>query len=657
MFKQINIEKGPIHGGKILSFENGLTAIVGPNGCGKSLLVEYLAFAVFGSVALRGKIDDYKDLSVTLWLNIKGKDYKIERTTKNCKLYDDRGTLLCTGTKPCNVKIISLFGYDYNVYKMGNYAAQLDILGLGNMKPSERKTALDRTLGIGIIDKLIKYTNDKALEFSHEEKAVRNLLEDPGEEPVAPEGYRPILEIAEDYEKYKMELDKYNHFQAMEEPKEPENPDNKYPEAIRNVEASEISNTIALRKEYETKLLQYADVTKPEYTRPELEEMIKQDKAYQEYQQYLAKTDFLSRQEKPTLTQKELDEEKKKRDVWDVYRLELTKFNIGKQTCPKCGHTFNSKKEEPTPPPFEDSKYSFEDLQQQQQLINYQNEFNKIPKVEECVKPVLQNTVASNLLRDWDRYDQKEKEEKEVSAKLAELPDYTLDDLQVRLNYERDKAEYGPRKENYEGYKETYEKMAAEYANFQPTDLETKMNKLAVLYHQCQEYETQKKIWDVRKSDYNKRKAQADEYAREGGRYKKASENLKEMKVKIKGYVLPSLQKVSSYLLSDMSDGQFNTITISPDFDILVEGREINLFSGSEQAMINLALRLGLGQVLTHKVFSVFIGDEIDASMREDRAQLTADCLKKISKYINQVISVSHRDIEADHYVSLTNGD
>ena len=199
--------------------------------------------------------------------------------------------------------------------------------------------------------------------------------------------------------------------------------------------------------------------------------------------------------------------------------------------------------------------------------------------------------------------------------------------------------------------------MAAEYANFQLTDLETKLNKLAILYHQCQEYETQKKIWDVQKSDYDRAKERADTFAREGGRYKKAAENLKEMKVKIKGYVLPSLQKVSSHLLSDMSDGLFNEITISPDFDILVEGREINLFSGSEQAMINLALRLGLGQVLTHKVFSVFIGDEIDASMREDRAQLTANCLKKISKYINQVILVSHRDIEADHYVQLRNGD
>lgn len=87
----------------------------------------------------------------------------------------------------------------------------------------------------------------------------------------------------------------------MEEPIEPENPDDKYSETIRNVEASEISNTIALRKEYETKLLQFADTVKPKYTRPELEEMIRQNKAYQEYQQYLAKTDFFSRQENLSL--------------------------------------------------------------------------------------------------------------------------------------------------------------------------------------------------------------------------------------------------------------------------------------------------------------------------------------------------------------------
>ena len=153
--------------------------------------------------------------------------------------------------------------------------------------------------------------------------------------------------------------------------------------------------------------------------------------------------------------------------------------------------------------------------------------------------------------------------------------------------------------------------------------------------------------------EYLKAKASIETAQKEEQRYRQACENLKEMKIKIKGYVLPSLQKVSSILLSEMSDGQFERITIDPEFNILVEGREINLFSGSEQAMINLALRLGLGQVLTHKAFSVFIGDEIDASMRDERAQLTADCLRKISKYIRQVILISHRDITADQYIEL----
>jgi hypothetical protein len=42
------------------------------------------------------------------------------------------------------------------------------------------------------------------------------------------------------------------------------------------------------------------------------------------------------------------------------------------------------------------------------------------------------------------------------------------------------------------------------------------------------------------------------------------------------------------------------------------------------KAVANLALRLGLGQVLTNKVFSLFIGDEIDASLDGSRAQQTS---------------------------------
>jgi hypothetical protein len=57
------------------------------------------------------------------------------------------------------------------------------------------------------------------------------------------------------------------------------------------------------------------------------------------------------------------------------------------------------------------------------------------------------------------------------------------------------------------------------------------------------------------------------------------------------------------------------------EFDVVVDGQRLDTLSGSGKAVANLALRLGLGQVLTNNVLSVFVGDEIDASMDEDRAK------------------------------------
>jgi DNA repair exonuclease SbcCD ATPase subunit len=199
--------------------------------------------------------------------------------------------------------------------------------------------------------------------------------------------------------------------------------------------------------------------------------------------------------------------------------------------------------------------------------------------------------------------------------------------------------------------------MADIYANYDEATENNRLNNLAIQYNEAVQYERDLYDYQKRKDAYDSLMIKMSELSTKVGQYKQAVDNLKEMKLKIKGYVLPSLQKVTSILLSEMSDGLFTNVVIDPEFNILVEGREVNLFSGSEQAMINLALRLGLGQVLTHKAFSVFIGDEIDASMRDDRAQLTADCLRKVSKYIRQVILVSHRDIEADHYINLEEGD
>src|SRR5262249_13203727 len=79
----------------------------------------------------------------------------------------------------------------------------------------------------------------------------------------------------------------------------------------------------------------------------------------------------------------------------------------------------------------------------------------------------------------------------------------------------------------------------------------------------------------------------------------------------VKGHLVPALSRVASHLLAQMTGGQRSAIVVDQEFDVLVDGQRLDTLSGSGKALANLALRLGLGQVLTNNVLSLFIGDEI----------------------------------------------
>ena len=117
--------------------------------------------------------------------------------------------------------------------------------------------------------------------------------------------------------------------------------------------------------------------------------------------------------------------------------------------------------------------------------------------------------------------------------------------------------------------------------------------------------------------------------------------------------MLPSLNSVSSQLLFEMTGGELSEVKLDEDFEILVDSKPIAAMSGSEQAVANLAIRLGLGQILTNRVFSVFMGDELDASMDDDRAAYLMECLRRLRGSISQILLVTHKQFEADNTISL----
>lgn len=650
MFRTLYVIDGPIHKGNIFAFTEGETAIVGPNGCGKSLLAEYMAFLLFGSVALRGKVSDYKDLKVEGVVKIKNQKYIITRSTKECLIKNSSEEIICTGTKMCNLKIISLLGYDYGVYKMCNYAEQLDILGLGKMKPAERKAALDKTLGIGVVDKLVKYCTENGLKYKHEAEGVKIALQEPGESPSRPSNYQESADIAIEYQEQQKRIEEYEHFKETRPPIEPKEPI--FPEGLEGLDSATMLDHLKEKTRMEADLKSFKEVNQPVFSEQELQDMLMTWNKYDDYQVYKDKTEFLKLDKDPVLNIESVQAYLKLLNEWDTYRLNLRSYELGKVKCPDCGKEFNPYNEAPKKPEFS-TTWSREDLLAEMERIQKKEKLSTIPVVEETPKPEVSKIDIIKMQQEWVKWKDAQKYIPKLEYELGGMTYVSQENINRLQKYETELEVYKHIKYLYETENKIYSKQVEKFKYFNLEKERAILVNLGVDYNSCLQYEKDLQSYEIKLAEYNRLMKKITELTLQEDQYRKSAENLKEMKKKIKGYVLPSLQKVASLLLSEMSDGLFTDVKIDADFNILVEGREVCLFSGSEQAMINLALRLGLGQVLTHKAFSVFIGDEIDASMRDERAQLTADCLRKVSKYINQVILISHRDIEADNYIDL----
>jgi len=162
-------------------------------------------------------------------------------------------------------------------------------------------------------------------------------------------------------------------------------------------------------------------------------------------------------------------------------------------------------------------------------------------------------------------------------------------------------------------------------------------------------YETQMKIY----TDRNDRILDAEKLAKE---YSEGAIALSETRMAIKAFLAPSLSRVASSLISEMTAGKLDTVIVDEEMNVTVNGQDITTLSGAGTTVANLALRIALGQVLVSKVFSVFIGDELDKDMDPERSAATAEALAQLSGHLDQLILITHKDVDfADHQIIHTN--
>lgn len=602
MFKSLTIKNGVKHVNDTYNFNEGVTCIHGPNGHGKSLIQEYIRFCLFGVNALRGTAkENPQDLWCDLKLEIKGTEYVIGRGLKNATLSEVNGERI-EGTTAVNKKIIEILGYGLSVFDMGNCAKQGEISSLGRMKPAERKAAVDQVLGMSAVSDLIKeIKQDKKDKNSYLEGLKYGLVEPV--KPEAPETTMTKEEIESELESEKSKQFAYLKQESICKALVCEKPTWVGEQPVGDLSQEGVYKSLCIER---NKILTQRHDCR--FTLDELNSWYTASTLWEKYKE-------------PELT---LEECERYESDW---RKHLNWISATKATCPKCGHEFAITGAEYA----EEPKVKYQYIQDQKHLLLTK------PTCERPQRLLTKEEYQDEMLglKNRDRL-------LEIEDKLKVLECFDFDKLRAWDTYTKNL-------EKYSKYEEELNKFNA----MEPYDLDN-INRLSELKFELSMYYEKLKLFLSEKEKYDSKIKSILEIEEEIKEYDKEIEGLEKFRSEVKSQVTPSLSRIASEICDEITNGEISDVKIDEDFNILVEGRELRTFSGSEEAVANLAIRLALSCVLTRKVLNVFMGDEIDAAMDDERAERVCESLLKLKSEIDQIILISHHPIVGDNEIEIS---
>jgi DNA repair exonuclease SbcCD ATPase subunit len=595
-------------------FQPGFGVITGANEQGKSLIIEVVRWCLFGSAALRGKAEDYKTLKATLEFSARGQSYVVDRTYTTAKLMQG-DAVLCTGTTPVNKHIPALLGFGLDVFDVACAANQGDIERLGNLRPAERKKMVDTVIGLDRLEEIAKWAGEEARGF---EKQVEAIERSAGPEPVKPlEEFDPSALAAA--RAAHEELHRLHGVTSVRPP-QPCRPAEVPPPNLKDLVEAERANKIEL----EVLRKQLLALPQPSpYSDEQLRDIeLWQRKQQFERPQYPAEALERFALDWSTLGQREALERL-------VHELE----QHGEVDCPNCQHQFyleNDRLEElrhklARLPVLDRPPLSEREIKKQLDFYDPET----LAEWEDLKDVAAADFLDQRAIDQARRANAAAARRAEIEARMAELGEPT-DRYEVLQDWQR--------------YQE-WERALARIAELEP--LAARFERLMELRNEWTRYHERRELWERAREEMALAQAQGDGWRR-------AQRALTILRGLVKGHLVPALSRVASHLLARMTGGQRSAVVVDQDFDVTVDGQALSTLSGSGKAVANLALRLGLGQVLTNNVLSLFVGDEIDASMDDMRAKNLGDCVHSLVGKISQIIHITHKSgVDADWSLSV----
>lgn len=674
MYLRLELENAFVHQKFVYDFQKGLTVISGLNGKGKSLIPEMMEFACWGVQALRGKAEGYKGVKVALELLIRGIPYRIERTANSASLYEistdgaNKSQLkVATGVTPVNQKVAELFGYSYEVFKVTNVSRQGEIELMGQMKPTARKALIDETIGLSKIEALADWAK---VQEANANAAIKALEAGMGTEP-EPLSEAPAEVTTEQVQALQAQVSTFDaHSQYLVRPVE----------LFPHAETEFYDGYVAQQKARDNAFVQIKTLTKTIEGFPaigtasslherdsECQALMDETNKRSEAQQYLKQIEagLKAFPKGSTYTDEQLEAfELANSQLKDWYRREKLRQELIENVCPKCDHRWHEESSEldlyknlPEDKPI--FTLAQADIDKHKQVNAYQADRTALLNAKEVTDKVIESTkdntsITTAILQ---------------ARQAVQRFNDRMHSEQHRLNLiqERDAiavpedlSEVITAIQNSQLKMLHYKKALSQHLQARvildsiPSDIKTQFAESMVKREAHVLFLEKARSYSEAMCKWIDNTYQLNLLISERQDWKNVRQAIIDLRVQIKGFLLPSLNDVASRLINLMSKGWLTSTAIDEDFELRTDGKLIDLLAGAGKTLTNLALRIGLGQVLTNSVFSVLVLDEADAGVDIEKAPMVAEAMKALTGVISQVIIISHKQgLTADHRLEL----
>ncbi len=663
------------HVSSYIEFPDGLVGVIGTNGSGKTTIVEAIGFAIYGSRALRGRVEDVRtrtapaktgrgrkeqDLRVELSLEHDGVVFRIERSLNDAAIFvGGESEAVAVGSRDVSARISAIVGMSFEEF-ISTYCTEqkgLEFLS-GKKGATEREKFIVRMMGYDRLEEvqdLIRgdRKEKRAILTGYEaslgtKEEIEQRLEAETSDLAAirerhGEAQKTLQKSESEFAAVRDKMGKLEELRArfLRERESTQSASVRLEERGRRLK--DVTSTISLAEE------ELAKVLKPLSASRSLDEAIAQAKRQvaTERERLAAKQEEARTVE---LTWREgVSKVAAERDMAKTQYANLEKRVLkvgeleGGSDCPTCGQALGES--------FEQVRKHF---QGEQRTLAA-----KVRDLERAYKGIqAEPESVAKIGAERIEIDQKLKQ---AEVKLQELQlcvqlqlkieslrkeleivqgEIKLAEDHKRLATER-MADLRFSEEDYNREKGAFDasQRLVEVARLQRVRLEGEVNTKEALVERTRA-EIQK---------FTERQIEVERLRRDVRLCDECDRMVTEFRKYVNSSIRPRMAELASEYLADLTDGRYTAVELAEDFTptVVEDGEAKSVISGGEEDILNLCMRISLSHMLAERAgqhFSLLILDEVFGSLDEGRRSNVLALLEKLRNRFEQIVIITHLD-------------